>query len=58
MSRKTATIVTLQIRLQVPEKSNSAEVLAEIRKLLAAPGGFFESDDLIVKLVKKETNYA
>lgn len=57
MSRKTSTVVTLQIRLQVPEGSNTAAILAKVRELLMA-GTFFEVGDLVVKLVKKETTYA
>jgi hypothetical protein len=66
---KRVTIVTLQIRVQTPEGSNTAEMLAFIREAIEAKVSLDKSlapkvatsridlEDLVVKLVKKETTY-
>jgi len=58
MSRKTKTEITIHIRIQVPEKSNTAEVMEYVRDAIASSDKLSAQDGPIIKLVKKETTYA
>lgn len=55
MSKRTQTVVTLHVRVQVPEKSNAAEVMELVRIALNIKETGFQ--EVTVKLVKKETSY-
>ena len=66
MSKRTATTLTIQVRLRTPPGSNTAEVLDYIRRALcdhktrelSSPQiRSLDTDSMIVKLEKKETVY-
>lgn len=66
MSKRTATTLTIQVRLRTPPGSNTAEVLEYVRGALYAykatgsiqqPVNSIDTDSMIVKLEKKETIY-
>lgn len=69
MTKRTQTILTIQVKLDVPENSNAAQIMEYIRNAIRShKGGMdpehplydwpsIEHDDFTVKLVKKETLY-
>jgi hypothetical protein len=66
VSRKQRTVITLEIRLELPVGSNTAMALAYARQALLAeqshlstehPMRSLNLDSLIIKLSRKETTY-
>lgn len=56
MSRKSQTIATFTLRVQVPAGGNCPVLALQIQQILLTEIGHF-SPNIEVKLVKKETNY-
>lgn len=66
MSKRSVTTLTVQVRIQTPVGSNTAEVLEYVRAALQShkgggdpeePINSINTDSMIVKLEKKETVY-
>lgn len=64
--RKVKTMLTLQVRVEIPKGSNAAEVMNYLRVAISSYGGglapdnpFFDwtKDSVTVSLLKKETTY-
>lgn len=56
MGKRTQTVITLQLKVTVPENSNTAEVMEKVRDAVGRIVGF-APEDITTKLVKKETTY-
>lgn len=62
--RKTRTLLTLQVKIEVPKGSNGSDVMQYVRTAVGTHKGgldpedpLFEIGEVTVSLVKKETTY-
>ena len=60
MSRRSSTILVLEVRIQAPKNTNIGKVITAIKDSICSNPMFVseEEDKINVKLTKRETTYA